>query len=43
MELYNKENPCIAHLNQVMLFYNSFTISSFSFLFLRAVSMNHFF
>lgn len=33
--------PCIAHLNQVMLFFNSFTIPSLLFLLLRAVLMNH--
>lgn len=33
--------PCIAHLNQVMLFFDSFMIPSLSFLLLRAVLMNH--
>lgn len=34
--------PCIAHLNQVMLFFGSFTIFLLSlFLLLRAVLMNH--
>lgn len=33
--------PCIAHLNQVMLFFSSFKIPSLLFLLLRAVLMNH--
>lgn len=33
--------PCIAHLNQVMLCFSSFTIPSLLFLLLRAVLMNH--
>jgi len=33
--------PCIAHLNQVMLFFSSFLIPSLLFLLLRAVLMNH--